>query len=111
MTYTITYKINKLWASPEPVNGFSNVVGNVFFTITATDNTTSISGSQEFVANLKEPQTSNAQFVPYNELSEAQLLTWAKNSYTGNAVELMEAQVVSIMNKNVFNKSLPWAQP
>jgi hypothetical protein len=111
MTYTITYKINKLWTSPEPINGFNSAVGNVFFTITATDNTTGISGGQEFIANLQEPQLSSSEFIPYNQLSEAQLLTWAKNSYTGNAVELMETQVVSIMNKNVSNKSLPWAQP
>lgn len=111
MSHTITYKINKLWTSPEPINGFSSVVGNVFFTITATDDITSISGSQEFVANLQEPQLSSSEFVPYSQLSEAQLLTWAKNSYTGDAIELMEAQVVSIMNKNISNKSLPWAQP
>ena len=111
MSHTITYKINKLWTSPEPINGFNSVVGNAFFTITATDNATGILGSQEFVANLKEPQTSNTQFVPYNELSEAQLIAWAKDSYSGDAIDLMETQVVSIMNKNISNKSLPWAQP
>ena len=111
MSHTITYKINKLWTSPEPINEFSGVVGNVFFTITATDDVTGLFGSQEFVANLQEPQSSSSEFVPYNQLSESQLITWAKNSYTGDAVELMEAQVVSIMNKNISNKSLPWAQP
>ena len=105
MAITYTYTITKLWASPEEVNGFSDVVLNIFFDITATDSSTGTTGVFSGVANIEPPEEGAINFVSYSSLTEQQIIQWLKTSLGLSQLEPMEAQAAQSIKQP---SALPW---
>lgn len=105
MTIEYTYTITKLWASPETINGFENVVLNIFFDITATDTSTSNTGVFSGVANIEPPEEGAINFVSYSSLTEQQIIQWLKTSLGLSQLEPMEAQAARSIEQSL---TLPW---
>lgn len=105
MAITYTYTITKLWASPEEVNGFSDVVLNIFFDITATNTETSKSGVFSGVWNIDPPEPNDPNFVQFTSLTQNEVLAWLQTSLGPERRANMEQNAAN----NIFSQpSLPW---
>lgn len=105
MTTDIKYTVTKLWASPETVNGFDDVVFNVFFDIIATDESNNV-GKFNGIVNLDPPAEDHKGYIPYKDLSENQLIEWTKNSLGEDAIQNMERQAIESIV--IRENPLPW---
>ena len=106
MAINYTYSITKLWASPEEINGFSDVVLNIFFDITATDSETSNTGIFNGSWNISPPPENSENYTPFSSLTQSQIISWLHTSL-GEARESMEAQARASIT--VAETALPWA--
>ena len=105
MAVNYTYTITKIFPSEEEVNGFSDVILQVAFDITATDTETNKTGVFSGSWSIQPPEENYADFTPYADLTEQQVLTWLHNNLGDSRKEIMEQNAV----KNMSNeKSLPW---
>lgn len=105
MAINYTYTITKLYASQQEINGFSDVVLNIFFDITATDTETNKTGVFNGVWNIEPPQENSGDFIAYADLTEQQVMTWLHNSLGELRKESMEQNALINMPTE---KSLPW---
>lgn len=108
MSTLINYKVTKLWASPNPINEFNDVVVNVYFDIIATDTETGAVGLYHGIANLESPEENQENFIPYDQLAEEQLVNWIKLKYGVEATLLWEQQAISQTTVNVPKTAVPW---
>lgn len=105
MTITYTTTINSMFTvqAPEP-----DYVVNVLWSVSGTDgtNTASIDGNTQLT--VKE---SNPNFVPYSQLTEADVLGWIPADQIASAEANVAGQIESIINPPVSpeNTPLPWA--
>jgi hypothetical protein len=104
----ITWKIEWMNVSSSSINGFQQVVLNAGWRCEAEENDlkTAVYGSISF------PQpVLNGQFTPYNQLTEANVLSWVWENGV-NKAETEEAALVqlnSLLNPPTVNQALPWA--
>ncbi len=106
MAITYTYTITKLWASPEEVNGFSDVVLNIFFDITATDTETSKTGVFSGVWNIDPPEPNDPNFVPFASLTQDEVIAWLQTSLGSERRANMEKNA----RDNISSQPpLPWS--
>jgi hypothetical protein len=108
MTVTNTWAVVQMDAYPEE-DGETDVVFNVHWTLTGTDGTYtgSVYGSQGVTTDPDAP------FVPYADLTEAQVIGWVQAamgeeqvaSYEANVAQQIENQI----NPPVVTPPLPWA--
>ena len=96
-------------AYPE-VNGQTDVVFTVHWTLTGTDGTYSAGdyGSQSITVN------SDTSFTPYANLTEDQVIGWVKDAMGAEEVSRYEtsiaSQIQNQINPTVVTPALPWAQ-
>lgn len=105
MSNTYTTTINQMYTVNSPEQGF---VVNVLFTVSGTDgtHTAQIQGNIQFT-----PQT-QANFVPYAQLTQAEVLGWINESgVLPNLEANIDGQINSMVNPPVSPQSqpLPWA--
>jgi hypothetical protein len=101
-----TWTIDSMTVMPQ-VAGFSNVVYKVFWTVTDTDGvyTGGRAGSTEF-----SPPT--GAFIPYADLTEAQVLGWVQAELGTDQVAAIEQdlnqQIIYMQAPPVVALPLPW---
>lgn len=108
MTITNTWAVVQMDAYPQ-ADGEADVVFNVHWTLTGTDGTYSASvyGSQGVSLDPAAP------FIPYADLTEAQVIGWVQDAMGAEQVAALEAnvatQIENQINPPVVNPPLPWA--
>jgi hypothetical protein len=104
MTASIEYKVTGLWHSPERINGFEQMVFNIFFDIIATDD----AGNKGFFSgscNLEPAPEGTENYTPYINLTELQLIDWVKSHYDTAVIDNMEQQAIA----SIKVSGLPWS--
>jgi len=108
MATAITWQIDWMSVSSQPIAGEAEVVLNAGWRCNGTDETHSASnyGSCTF----PEP-TTGGQFTPYADLTQSQVLGWCyANGVDQTAVEANVTQAVAnLANPPVVSPPLPWA--
>lgn len=110
MTITNTWGIVQLECYPE-YDGETDVVFVAHWTLNATDGTYtgSVYGSQGVSLDPDAP------FVPYNDLTEEQVVGWVQSAMGEEQVAAYEAnvagQIEAQINPPVVTPPLPWATP
>ena len=106
MTIQYVTTIEKMYTVPNP----TGYVVNIIFEVSGTDgtNTASIGGNINFTPEQNQPD-----FVPYDQLTEAQVIGWI-NAATDNQANYyanIDGQIASIVNPPVSpsSQALPWA--
>ena len=107
MAVTLTWSIDWMNASTQPIDGFNEVVLTAGWRCTGVDGNFSASnyGSSSF------PQpTTGGQFTPYAQLTQAQVLGWCyANGVNQTEVEAsVTSQVETLVNPPVVQPPLPW---
>ena len=109
MTTTYTTTVTNLYTVQQPD---PNYVVNVLFTVTGTDgeHTASIDGNIQCAVTADNPN-----FVPYADLTEADVIGWinASTDNQANYYANIDGQIESQINPPVSpeNTPLPWNQP
>jgi hypothetical protein len=109
MTITKTWAVLQMDAYPE-YEGNADVVFTVHWTLNATDgeHVGSVYGS---VGLTLDPE---ATYVPYADLTEAQVIGWAKDALGEETVTGYEAnvaqQISDQINPPVVTPALPWSE-
>jgi|13_taG_2_1085334.scaffolds.fasta_scaffold08101_2 hypothetical protein len=106
MTVKYTYTVDEVWSYPEELNGFSSVVSTVTMNATATDSETNKSAQQTRVVSLPVP-AKGASFIQFSDLTEAQVIQFAKNSFGVDRIATLEATLDSLLASQ--QPTLPWA--
>jgi len=110
MATTITWTIDSLSTSTQVINGFSEVVLQAAWRCTGTDGiyTASNYGS----VSIAEPQPNDTNFIPFAQLTQAEVLNWVWETVNQADVEAsVTAQVANLANPPVITPPLPWATP
>ena len=108
MPITNTWAVIQMDAYPE-ADGETDVVFNVHWTLTGTDGTYSanVYGSQGVSLDPAAP------FVPYADLTEAEVIGWVQAAMGEEQVAAYEAnvaqQIANQINPPVTNPPLPWS--
>lgn len=106
MNINYIYKIENMDTLKETVNGCSNVVINVYFKVEAFDIDTGASCFYKNNANLSVPK-SNINFIPFNNLTEENVITFVKESLGNTAIDTIEESLASVLNSKHY-QGLPW---
>lgn len=102
-----TWAINKMDVYPQ-VEGETNVVSNIYWTLSATDKTFSgfMCGAQNITID------ENGSFTPYEELTEEQVLSWVHDAMGADMVSHFEnvvvKQIEDQINPPVVTLPPPW---
>ena len=108
MTINYTTTINSMFTVPNP----TGYVTNVLFTVSGTNgtNTASIGGNTQFTVEQSDPN-----FVPYANLTQAEVIGWVQTALGEQGIANYEAnvqgQVNSLENPPISPSSqpLPWS--
>jgi len=90
-------------------DGYTNVVYIVYWTVSDTDgvNTAGRAGNTEL------PTVAGPDFIPYDQLTEAEVVGWVQSALGADAVNAIEAnlnmQLVYMANPPVEAPPLPWS--
>ena len=109
MAITYTWSVVQMDAYPE-INGETNVVFTVHWTLSGTDGTYSAGdyGSQSITVDP------NASFTPYADLTQDQVIGWVKNAMGAEEVSRYEtsidAQIQNQISPSIVTPTLPWNQ-
>ena len=107
MAITNTWSVVQMDAYPE-ADGETDVVFNVHWTLTGVDGeyTGSVYGSQAVSLDPEAP------FIPYADLTEAQVIAWVQDAMGAEQVAAYEAnvaqQIANQINPPVVTPPLPW---
>jgi len=116
MSNTYTWKINSLLVNPN-LNGESNVVSKAFCTVIGTDGT----NIATLNFDMDIPYVSSNSFIPFNQLTESQIISWVQNQFQNaelaasnlsgvSAIEFnLDSQLTNIQNSLITSPKLPWA--
>lgn len=100
-----TTTITRMYTLPQ-VDGETDVVVNVMFTVTGVDGTTtaSIDGNQMYTY-------SGGNFTPYDQLTQEQVISWIDPQTITNLQACVQGQINSINNPPVSPSAqpLPWS--
>lgn len=109
---TYEYKVTSLKVRTE--GEYSNTVVQTYWTLTGTDqanNSGTFSGATPFTY---DPEDSSGPFVPFNELTESDVITWISGVVANNAG--YKTHIDGVITKQITDKlspitepSLPWA--
>jgi hypothetical protein len=109
MTTTYAWNVVQMDAYPE-YEGHTDVVFTVHWTLTGTDgeHTAGVYGT---VGLTLDPE---ADFTPYADLTEAQVVGWVKDALGEEQVtsyeENVAAQIDALVNPPVVTPALPWSE-
>ena len=105
MANTYTTTINAMYTIPNP----QGYVVNVLFTVSGTDGT----HTAEIQGNCQYQYTDGQEIVPYDQLTETEVLGWINGSTDNQAgyYANIDGQINSMINPPVSpsNTPLPWA--
>jgi hypothetical protein len=106
-------------------NDLNNIIIGTTWTVTATESGTEYSGTFTGATPFDLTTVDPDNFTPYNELTEAQVLSWIKSvasgsnesnpsvpsSYWGHITERIQKQIdeQKYTIENVMEMSLPWS--
>ena len=103
---TFTTTITAMYTLPQ-VEGQTDVVVNAMWEVTGVQDThtASIGGNTQFNSADQE-----GAFVPYNSLTEAQVIGWIPESQITSAQACVQGQIDSMVNPPVSptSQALPW---
>lgn len=108
MAVTNTWTVTAMDCYPQ-ADGETDVVFNVHWTLTGTDGTYtgSVYGSQGVSLDPAAP------FIPYADLTEAQVIGWVQDAMGAEQVAAYEAnvatQIENQINPPVVSPPLPWS--
>lgn len=91
-------------------DGHKDIVVTAHWRVDATDgtNTTGVYGTQSFTL------TEGADFTPFEELTETQVVGWVQSGMGVDAVtalqENLDKQIENLVNPPIVSPALPWAQ-
>ena len=102
MTISYSTKVTGMLTQPV-VDTFANVVVLVYWQVNATDGT--LSSSVAGAASLGPPDA--ADFVAYQDLTEAHVLTWFNDPCSPDVKAYLENQITSQVSAPV-SLPLPW---
>lgn len=106
MSNTITWKINNLEATNDDAKGV--VVAHYGVDITDGTDTVGAYGTQSFT-----PDPTDADFTPYSDLTEEQVIGWVKEALgeesVANIASQLEAKLAEKKNPPVV-AGMPWAE-
>jgi hypothetical protein len=111
MTITYTWTINALDCIPD-VDGKTDYVVTAHWSCAGTDGT-----YQGFVYNTASfvVDPDKADYVPFSDLTEEQVVGWVKGSLTEDGVAATEAaiqtQIQNQLTPPIVHPPLPWATP
>jgi hypothetical protein len=110
---TITWQIEQLSCVPQE-EGQTDVVISVAWRVNGVDDTSgtplyaTVYGSQGVA-----PYTKGAAFIPYADLTQAEVIGWVQNAMGAEQVAAINAsieqQIESQVNPTVVTPKLPWA--
>jgi len=105
---TLTWKIEYMNVSTQPIDGQSQVVLNAGWSCIGTDGI--YSASNYGSCSFPQPIT-GGQFTPYAQLTQSQVLGWCyANGVNQSEVEARVNQAVdNLSNPPVMSPPLPWA--
>lgn len=110
MTATITWSIDWMDSSTQTINGFTEVVLSAGWRCTGNESgqASSVYGSVTFIP----PQAGDPNFVPYNQLTQQQVLGWVWASGVNQAATeaAVQTNLNNLINPPVVQNPLPWAQ-
>ena len=110
MSTTITWSIENDGLFTMDSNGQSNVVTDVKYAVTATDGT----NTQTKTGSISIPHDTNAEFTPFADLTEQQVIEWVKTQLGSERVSSLETLMVDYLNRIVnrparpVKQALPW---
>ena len=100
---TFTTTIDQMYTIPSP----TGYVVNVIYTVTGVDGTytASIGGNSQFAP------AEDAAIVPYDQLTEAEVLAWIPENQIASAQACVQGQLDSLANPPVSpsSQALPWS--
>lgn len=103
-----TWKVTDLLVKPQ-VDGFTNVVYIVNWLVTDTDGVNEVRKG----GKTEVPLPAGDTFIPYDQLTENQVINWVKNVLGSEEVSSIEAdlqaQLAYIANPPIVSVPLPWA--
>jgi hypothetical protein len=110
MATTYSWTINQMYTVQQPDPDY---VVNVIWSLTGTNGTytASIGGNTAFASNQE------SGFIPYEDLTEAVVISWVQNSLGEQGIANYEANVQGQIDSQIFppvspeNTPLPWAAP
>lgn len=102
---TFTTRINSIYTLPT-VNEQTNVVVTVMYAVTAVNG----DHTAEINAGLQIALEEGAAFVPFDQLTEAQVIAWIPESMIESAQACVQGQIDSMITPPVSPTSqpLPW---
>jgi hypothetical protein len=108
MTIAYTFKVTNINCYSE-YESQNNLVFNVWWEYIGTDG----DYSSNIVGNTAIPYDQNVEYVPYEQLTEAQVISWIGEytdaSIIADAQELIEQRINELINPpNIINPKLPW---
>jgi len=110
MTTEIKWEIASVKTYKE-LNGKQNVVSQVQWQVTATDGT--LNGS---VYGNQDLQIDNANFTPFNQLTEQTMVGWVKAAMGDEQVAIFEEKAIAnmapvqVVDSEPVAVALPWAK-
>jgi len=108
MSVSLTWVIEYMTVSPQPISGENQVVINAGWRCNGTEG--NLSSSIYGTSSFPEPST-GGQFTPYAQLTQDQVLGWCyANGVNQSEIEASVTQAVNdLANTSVTNPPLPWA--
>ncbi len=104
---TYTWKVAAMEAAKNE-EGLNDVVKTVHYTVDCTDGTESIGA----YGSVAVPAPEVATFKPYNQLTETEVIEWAKSQLNVADVEEQLNKALEVKkNPPVVVKELPWNPP
>jgi hypothetical protein len=107
MANTYTWKIKQLDCKPS-LNGQSNVIYTAHWELTASNET-----HQATIVGIHSiPYNDNGNYIPYEQVTESQVIEWIKDLMGDTIVALMESnaskQLETSEESASITHSLPW---
>ena len=100
---TKTFKIKSLQSRPT-LNGLSDVVSSVIYTITAEDDgTTGI-----YTGHIELPTPVSGSFVEFSQLTEQQMITWVQSLTNQDRIDGILQEILFNEKYKPVNVNLPW---
>ena len=106
---TLTWKVNQLEAYPQ-FEGNANVVFTVHWDLTGSDEA---GNGGRVYGSVGVKLNEGADFTPFEQLTEQQVIGWVKEALGAEAVagyeEAVAKQIEAAANPTVITPPLPWA--
>jgi hypothetical protein len=110
---TYTWNIIELYCSSESIDGNQNVVNNVHYTVTATDDSTppNVSTVYKLQNIIYDP---NDPFIEYVNLKPEIIVSWVQEEIGSDGVSAIQSEldklIADLVNPPTVLTPIPWEQ-